>query len=292
MSDKFIQSSPIGFVSLDKSLEVTIANKFAREQFGIRCGYNIDFFVHDDDSGRVGVFVRSSDQTIDCVIKFENTQKFVRFVKSTERTGLWIQDLSHQKALEKQLQAALTPSRKLTRDLRHNMITALSYGELVQLILEDETPLSAKAKDNLSRYQGQLMQHLEAAVKRINKQEGHAKSDRKHILIVDDETIVTEVLEGLMRAKSYKVTSFTDSRNALKAFEINPSAYNLAIVDHHMPGLDGLTLARNMHLIDTSLPVVLCTNREELTAADSVQQVLKKPIDIDQLMRILRELLD
>ena len=292
MSDRVIQSSPIGFVSLDRDLRVISANDFAREQFGIRCGYSIDSFVHDDDCGQVGVFVQSADHSIDCVIKFENTQKFVRFVKSTESTGLWIQDLSNQKALGKQLQAALTPGRKLTRDLHHIMTTALSYGELVQIMIDDETSLSAKAKNNLSRYQGQLMHHLEAAVKRINKQEGHVKSDRKHILIVDDETIVTEVLEELMRAKSYKVTSFTDSRNALKAFEINPSAYDLAIVDHHMPGLDGHTLARNMHLTDTSLPVVLCTNREELITADGVQQVLTKPIDIDQLMATLTELLD
>tara|TARA_E500000331_G_C17178364_1_gene679405 strand:- start:260 stop:1138 length:879 start_codon:yes stop_codon:yes gene_type:complete len=292
LSDKIIQASPIGFVSLDESSEVVSSNDVARQQFGIEKGYGIESYVHDDDRERLSVFLRSADSTIDCVVRFENKQKFARFIKGPDDSALWIQDLSHQKALERQLQTALTPTRKLTRDLRHITATALSYGELVQLILDDDTPLSVKAKDNLARYQGQLMKHLQAAVRLINQQDVSAKSERKHILIVDDETIVTEVLAELMRSKSYKVTSFTDSGSALKAFEINPSAYDLAIVDHHMPGLDGLTLARSMRLTDTSLPVVLCTNREEVTEQDSVQQVLKKPIDIDQLMTTVTELLE
>ena len=73
-----------------------------------------------------------------------------------------------------------------------------------------------------------------------------------------------------MRAKLYKVTSFTDSTSALRAFEINPAAFDLAVLDHQMPGIDGLELAQNMRQAGVNIPIIMCTSRSAFASPGSL----------------------
>ncbi|MAI42403.1 MAG: hypothetical protein CMP95_08080 [Gammaproteobacteria bacterium] len=291
MLEELIQNSPIGFILLNEENEVLQSNDSAYRLFSIRTGDNFIICVHIDDQLRIKRFLRSEENKKECIIVSEGKQKIALITKADDGRGLWVQDLSLQKALGKRLQSALTPPRRLIKDLRHLTNTALSYGELVQLILDESFPTTKKAKRNLSRYQSHLIKHLQAAGKLLNQQKSLVRSDRKHILIVDDELIITELLTELMRAKLYKVTSFTDSTSALKAFEINPTAFDLAVLDHQMPGIDGLELAQNMRQVCANIPIILCTSRSEFASPENVQGVLRKPIDIDLLMSSIAEIL-
>ena len=191
MLEELIQNSPIGFILLNEENEVLQSNDSAYRLFSIRKGDNFIICVHIDDQLRIKRFLRSEENKKECVIVSEGTQKIALITKADDGCGLWVQDLSLQKALGKRLQSALTPPRRLIKDLRHLTNTALSYGELVQLILDESFPTTKKAKRNLSRYQSHLIKHLQAAGKLLNQQKSLVRSDRKHILIVDDEMIIT-----------------------------------------------------------------------------------------------------
>ena len=275
---------------IDQADEVLRSNVAAYELFGVHEAMRLEACVHIDDQSRLCAFLQSKSDQLECIFVSGGTQKTARITKGTNNRSLWIQDLSHQKALEKRIQAALAPTKRLVRDLRHLTNTALSYGELIQLILDESFPVTSKAKTSLSRYQLQLMQHLQAAVKLIKEQKPIA-SERKHILIVDDELIITELLTELMRTKLYKVTSFTSGTAALEAFEINPVTFDLAILDHQMPGIDGLELAQHLRRRSPKIPLIMCTSQTKFPSPKILQTIIRKPIDIDLLMSSITELL-
>ncbi|MGK5095104.1 response regulator [Deltaproteobacteria bacterium TL4] len=60
--------------------------------------------------------------------------------------------------------------------------------------------------------------------------------------MVDDETLVNEMRTTILEALRYKVTSFTDSQGALKAFEAKPQDFQLLITDYSMPDRTGSQL--------------------------------------------------
>jgi two-component system phosphate regulon response regulator OmpR len=78
------------------------------------------------------------------------------------------------------------------------------------------------------------------------------------ILIVDDELDVREVLEEYFVAHGYAVIG-VDSASAAKVTAAS-RAIDLALVDIHMPGEDGLSLARHLRERYASIAIVMLTS--------------------------------
>ena len=119
----------------------------------------------------------------------------------------------------------------------------------------------------------------------------------ERIMIVDDEeTIIipqTKILERL----GYKVTSFTSSPEALKAFERDPSAFDLVITDLSMPKISGSQLSEEILKIRNNIPVILCTGFSYNLTAEKVKEMgisalLTKPVIRSELSRTIRDILD
>jgi len=119
----------------------------------------------------------------------------------------------------------------------------------------------------------------------------------EHILLVDDEVSVVHLEKQMLERLGYRTTSFTDSRDALAAFETAPSRFDLVITDMHMPELTGLQLAEKMIAVKPGLPVILCTgfseriNREEIGVM-GIRDLLMKPVGMMDLAHKVREMLD
>jgi signal transduction histidine kinase len=119
----------------------------------------------------------------------------------------------------------------------------------------------------------------------------------EHILLVDDEVSVVHLEKQMLERLGYRTTSFTDSRDALAAFETAPSRFDLVITDMHMPNLTGLQLAEKMIAVKPGLPVILCTgfseriNREEIGVM-GIRDLLMKPVGMMDLAHKVREMLD
>lgn len=119
----------------------------------------------------------------------------------------------------------------------------------------------------------------------------------EHILLVDDEPMLVEVLQGMLRLLGYRVTATTSSLNALRFLESDPSAFDLVITDMTMPEMTGDRLTAKMRAIRPELPVIICTgfnrrlndNKPETFA---VQAILMKPVEQPDLARTVREVLD
>ena len=66
----------------------------------------------------------------------------------------------------------------------------------------------------------------------------------ERILFVDDNESIVDIVQLMLQNLGYKVTGFTDGREALKVFSEKPSEFDLVITDYVMPHLTGGDIAQ------------------------------------------------
>jgi PAS domain S-box-containing protein len=119
----------------------------------------------------------------------------------------------------------------------------------------------------------------------------------EHILVVDDEPAIVEMMRLTLQSLGYRVTACSDSRQALEQFEAQPTAFDLVLSDVTMPHLTGAELAQRLLARRPNLPIILCTGfseiiNEEMAKALGICRLLMKPVLRDELARALRQVLD
>ncbi|HEX8641204.1 MAG TPA: response regulator [Allosphingosinicella sp.] len=111
------------------------------------------------------------------------------------------------------------------------------------------------------------------------------------ILVVDDEASVRATIANALVELGYAVREAGDGAEALAA--VREGNISLAILDYVMPGMDGAEVAREIAIIDPTLPVIFSTGHAALRAlrgaAGEDVKVLEKPFTLDELDALLRE---
>ncbi len=107
---------------------------------------------------------------------------------------------------------------------------------------------------------------------------------QEHILVVDDEYQVAQMLREMLTLLGYKVTAMTDSAEALNLFCNDPKAFDLVITDKTMPKMTGLELSHNILLIRQDIPILLCsgfsdTASKEKLKSMGIQDLIMKPVN-------------
>ncbi len=115
----------------------------------------------------------------------------------------------------------------------------------------------------------------------------------ERILVVDDEELLSHLLEQSLTRLGYVPSVHVRSRDALAAFHLNPAAFDLVITDHTMAEMDGLELAAAIRAVRPDLPIILCTGNGERinpvqTHAAGIGRLLFKPMDLAHLSRVIR----
>jgi len=115
----------------------------------------------------------------------------------------------------------------------------------------------------------------------------------KRLLVVDDNATNRRIL-ALQSAKWGMIPRDTDSpEEALRALQ-RGDVFDAAILDMHMPGMDGVMLARKIRELPSPLPLVLFTSlgRRESGEGDGLfAATLAKPLRQSQLFDTLMTLL-
>ncbi|MEL7541177.1 MAG: response regulator, partial [Pseudomonadota bacterium] len=84
-------------------------------------------------------------------------------------------------------------------------------------------------------------------------------SDETHLLIVDDDDRIRELLKQYLTREGHSVTTAADTIAARKLFQT--FSFDLAIFDIMMPGEDGLSLLKALRDEGNDTPVMLLTAR-------------------------------
>ncbi|HCC54887.1 MAG TPA: hypothetical protein DEQ20_08200 [Desulfobulbaceae bacterium] len=119
----------------------------------------------------------------------------------------------------------------------------------------------------------------------------------EHVLVVDDEEIISNLTQMILEELGYRVTVFNDSRQALEQFEAHPADFDLVLSDMTMPYLTGADLAQRILAIKPELPIIICTGfseilNEEQAVALGIRRLLMKPVLRHELATVLRQVLD
>jgi CheY-like chemotaxis protein len=78
------------------------------------------------------------------------------------------------------------------------------------------------------------------------------------VLVVDDEEVILDIFkEYLEYTSNYSVLTASDGLEALEI--IKAEQIDCCFTDLSMPRLDGLELAKRIHLYDNTIPVVVMT---------------------------------
>jgi two-component system phosphate regulon response regulator OmpR len=114
------------------------------------------------------------------------------------------------------------------------------------------------------------------------------------ILIVDDEPDVREVLQEYFAAHGFEVLSAADARAARALVQARRA--DVALIDIHMPGEDGLSLARHLREHYEGLAIVMLTSAS--TVVDRIvglevgaDDYVSKPFDPRELLARVRSVL-
>jgi FixJ family two-component response regulator len=111
-------------------------------------------------------------------------------------------------------------------------------------------------------------------------------ADKCTVFIVEDDASVHVALARLLRASGFPCRSFQSAETFLE--DVAPTAAGCAIVDVHMPGMNGMELANLLRQTYTKIFPILMTAFEdpamERQASHAGLTLLRKPFDATTLL--------
>jgi len=124
-----------------------------------------------------------------------------------------------------------------------------------------------------------------------------APDSQPHLLVVDDDPLVTQLIVDTLTGEGYGVDSAPNGVAALE--KIQHQRYDLILSDLHMPQLNGigLYLALTQRLDRLSERIIFLTGSTGASELhrflkDTGLPVLRKPFALVELLRLVRQVLE
>ena len=119
-------------------------------------------------------------------------------------------------------------------------------------------------------------------------------TERKTLLIVDDDDDILEVLSVYFLKQGYDVILAHDGDEAVQLLKYK--AIDLVITDIRMPKMNGLSLLKHIRTKSNSLPVILMTgyelSRTELSCLSyQADAYISKPFTSEYLHNVIKRLI-
>ncbi|WP_120971426.1 response regulator [Comamonas sp. lk] len=113
------------------------------------------------------------------------------------------------------------------------------------------------------------------------------------LLLVEDDTMIGQAVQGLLRGDGYAVDWVVDGLQADTALLAHE--YDLVLLDLGLPRLDGLQLLRQLRARKDATPVLVATARDavkdRVAGLDAgADDYIIKPYDMDELLARIRAL--
>jgi response regulator NasT len=124
----------------------------------------------------------------------------------------------------------------------------------------------------------------------VNHTPEYAEEHMRTILIVEDDDLFRKALMTYLSFLGFRINTAGTAEEALE--ETKLSGVELMLVDYHLPGMNGIELARTLHARELHPRIVLMSGylaeaiHEEARLA-SIDQVLRKPGDMTSLQQTI-----
>lgn len=118
--------------------------------------------------------------------------------------------------------------------------------------------------------------------------------DEAHLLVVDDEPNIRDLLASSLRFAGFRVSTAADGNAALRSIEKEEP--DLVVLDVMLPDMDGFTVARRLRERDNTTPILFLTARDDMS--DKVQGLtvggddyVTKPFGLEEVVARIRAIL-
>jgi signal transduction histidine kinase/ActR/RegA family two-component response regulator len=137
---------------------------------------------------------------------------------------------------------------------------------------------------------------VEEEIPLVDESKAHLPRGNEHLLLIDDEIGIIHTQRLMLERLGYRVTTITDSIEALETFRNNPDEFDLVITDMTMPNMTGKDLAKKLIRIRSDIPIILCTGfseqiNERIAKEIGISAFVMKPIAVRDLANTIREVL-
>lgn len=121
-----------------------------------------------------------------------------------------------------------------------------------------------------------------------------SESERKRILIVDDEESIRTLLAGYLRSQGLDAETAAGAAEALDRLE--HKHFDLALSDVNMPGMNGIELLAQIRRSHSTVGVLMLTGCEDVSMAVDAMKAgaldyVQKPFDLNDVAAIIRDAL-
>src|SRR2546430_2136348 len=122
-----------------------------------------------------------------------------------------------------------------------------------------------------------------------------AGSQKGTVLVVDDEEVMREILETVLKREGYDVRLAASGQEGLELARALP--FDAAIVDIMMPGINGIETLDELRRIDEDLAVIRITAYASIESAISAMKAgafdyISKPFKNDEVLVVIRNAME
>jgi nitrogen-specific signal transduction histidine kinase/CheY-like chemotaxis protein len=116
------------------------------------------------------------------------------------------------------------------------------------------------------------------------------------VLLVEDDESLRELGEQILKMFGYTVISAADGERALQIYREDKAAIDLVILDLIMPGMGGEQCLQEILAINSQAKVIIASGysasaEAEWAAAIGAKALVEKPYNVQQMLKVVREVL-
>lgn len=120
---------------------------------------------------------------------------------------------------------------------------------------------------------------------------GPAADTGETVLVVDDEQLVRDLLVQFLSLRGYRALGVKDASDALSMIEQAPP--DLVVLDLFLPGMNGVEMMRRLRQKEFAGAVIIITGSHDEEVLEEAwalhpQEVLTKPVDLEQMLSIIQ----
>jgi CheY-like chemotaxis protein len=210
----------------------------------------------------------------------------VRLIIEVEDTGIGMDEATQAKLFERFSQGDSTITRRFG-----GTGLGLSISRSLSQLMGGELSLLRSAPGQGSCFQAVVRMELARGLDVAQK----VRDGKPEVLVVDDNQVNRRVAELLCQHSGWNVSSVEDGLKALEVLE--QKAFDLVLMDVHMPGLDGITTTERLRRMPTASPnflvpvFALTADRSPETQrrcfAAGMDGFVSKPLTMEKVQEVL-----
>jgi two-component system cell cycle response regulator DivK len=114
----------------------------------------------------------------------------------------------------------------------------------------------------------------------------------KRILIAEDSSVIQNITKKILSAQNYQIDTVKNGNEVMD--QVKAQAYDLVLLDIHMPIKDGMECAREIRTSNKTMPIIAITgNANNYTMEDfkaaGINDYLPKPLNYDQMVEMVKK---